>query len=219
MLETSDYITRLREAIMNYDADEATKVAKEAVTAGVDPVEAIEKGLAVGIREMGERFQRFEIFLPHLVLASDATTDAMKVLVDAIPEDRIGSVKRGRIVVGTVEGDLHDLGKNVVVMMLKSAGFEVFDLGKDVRTDVLVERAQELDADLIAVSSLMTTTRPYQRELVEELVRLGLRDRFKVLVGGGPVTREWAEGIGADGYGRDAMEGVAEAKRLLGVDE
>jgi dimethylamine corrinoid protein len=126
-------------------------------------------------------------------------------------------VKRGRIVVGTVEGDLHDLGKNVVVMMLKAAGFEVFDLGKDVQTNVLVERAQDLDADLIAVSSLMTTTRPYQRELVEELDRLGLRTRFKVLVGGGPVTKEWAEEIGADGYGRDAMEGVAEAKRLLGI--
>ncbi len=216
-MEKSDYIKMLREAILRYDAEAALRIAEDAVKADVDPIEAIENGLAAGIREVGEKFQRFEVFLPHLVMASDATTEAMKVLVDAVPKDRVGAVKRGRIVVGTVEGDLHDLGKNVVVMMLKAAGFEVFDLGKDVQTNVLVERAQDLDADLIAVSSLMTTTRPYQRELVEELDRLGLRARFKVLVGGGPVTKEWAEEIGADGYGRDAMEGVAEAKRLLGI--
>jgi dimethylamine corrinoid protein len=216
-LEKSEYIKMLREAILSYDAEAALRIAKDAIKAEVDPIEAIENGIAAGIREVGEKFQRFEVFLPHLVMASDATTEAMKVLVDAVPKDRVGAVKRGRIVVGTVEGDLHDLGKNVVVMMLKAAGFEVFDLGKDVQTNVLVERAQDLDADLIAVSSLMTTTRPYQRELVEELDRLGLRTRFKVLVGGGPVTKEWAEEIGADGYGRDAMEGVAEAKRLLGI--
>ena len=216
-MEKSEYIKKLREAILSYDAEAALRIAKDAINAEVDPIEAIENGIAAGIREVGEKFQRFEVFLPHLVMASDATTEAMKVLVDAVPKDRVGAVKRGRIVVGTVEGDLHDLGKNVVVMMLKAAGFEVFDLGKDVQTNVLVERAQDLDADLIAVSSLMTTTRPYQRELVEELDRLGLRTRFKVLVGGGPVTKEWAEEIGADGYGRDAMEGVAEAKRLLGI--
>lgn len=218
-MEKSEYIKKLREAILSYDAEAALRIAKDAINAEVDPIEAIENGIAAGIREVGEKFQRFEVFLPHLVMASDATTEAMKVLVDAVPKDRVGAVKRGRIVVGTVEGDLHDLGKNVVVMMLKAAGFEVFDLGKDVQTNVLVERAQDLDADLIAVSSLMTTTRPYQRELVEELDRLGLRTRFKVLVGGGPVTKEWAEEIGADGYGRDAMEGVAEAKRLLGIED
>lgn len=215
----NDYIKMLREAVLSYDVEEAKRVAEEAVKAGVDPVEAIEKGLAPGIREVGERFERFEVFLPHLVMASDAATEAMKILVRAIPKERIGAVKRGKIVIGTVQGDLHDLGKNVVSMMLKAAGFEVFDLGKDVKTDVLVGRAGELNADIIALSSLMTTTRPYQRELVEELERLGLRDRFKVLVGGGPVTKEWAEEIGADGYGRDASEAVAEAKRLLQINE
>lgn len=118
-----------------------------------------------------------------------------------------------------MEGNLHDLGKNVVVMMFESVGFEVFDLGKDVRTEILVERAPELEADLIAVSSLMMTMRPYKRALMDELVRLGLRDRIKMLMKGGSVTREWAEKIGADGYGRDAVEGIAEAKRLLGVDD
>ena len=215
----SDYIEKLHEAVLNYDIEKAEQIATDAVEAGVNPIEAIEKGLAAGIREVGDRFHRFEIFLPHLVLASDAATAAMNVLIKAIPKDQLSAVQRGRIIVGTVEGDLHDLGKNVVVMMLKAAGFEVFDLGKDVKTDTLVERAQELKADVIAVSSLMTTTRPYQRELVEELERLGLRDQFKVIVGGGPVTHEWAHDIGADGYGRDALEAVAEANRLLGILE
>lgn len=215
----SDYIKMLYEAVLNYDIDQAKQVADEAIKAGVNPLEAIEKGITPGIREVGDRFHRFEIYLPHLVLASDAATAAMEILVEAIPKDQLDAVQRGRIIVGTVEGDLHDLGKNVVVMMLKSAGFEVFDLGKDVKTDVIVERARELKANIIAVSSLMTTTRPYQRELVEELDRLGVREQFKVLVGGGPVTQEWADEIGADGYGRDALEAVSEAQRLLGIQD
>jgi len=142
----------------------------------------------------------------------------MKVLMAKIPKSRIGEVKKGRVIIGTVEGDQHDLGKNLVATMFISAGFEVTDLGKDVDIDNFIERARELDADIIAVSSLLTTTRPYQRELIEELERLGLRDRFKVIVGGGPVTEEWAREIKADGYGRDAMDAVKEAKRLLGVE-
>lgn len=211
----SNYIEKLKDAVLSYDIELARRTAEEAVKAGVDPIEAIEKGVSPGIREVGDRFHRFEIFLPHLVLASDAATEAMNILVESIPLEKRAAVRRGRIVVATVEGDLHDLGKNVVVMMLKAGGFEVFDLGKDVKTDTIIERAKERDADMIGLSSLMTTTRPYQRELVEELERLGLRQRFKVLVGGGPVTREWAEQIGADGYGEDAMKAVAEAKRLF----
>jgi corrinoid protein of di/trimethylamine methyltransferase len=215
----SDYIQKLYDAVLNYDIEKAEQVAAESVKVGVDPLEAIENGLATGIREVGDRFHRFEIFLPHLVLASDAATAAMNVLIEAIPTEKLSAVQRGRVIVGTVEGDLHDLGKNVVVMMLKAAGFEVFDLGKDVKTDVLIERAKELKADVIAVSSLMTTTRPYQRELVEELERLGLREKFKVIVGGGPVTQEWADDIRADGYGRDAIAAVSEVNRLLGIQD
>jgi corrinoid protein of di/trimethylamine methyltransferase len=215
----SSHIEELYKTVLDYDIERAKQVATEAVNVGVDPLEAIEKGIAPGIREVGDRFHRFEIFLPHLVLASDAATAAMDVLVKAIPKEQLGAVQRGRVVIGTVEGDLHDLGKNVVVMMLKAAGFDVFDLGKDVKTDMLIERARELKADVIGVSSLMTTTRPYQRELVEELERLGLRDQFKVIVGGGPVTQEWADNIGADGYGRDALEAVSEVNRLLGIQD
>jgi len=209
------YIERLRQAVLNYDEEAAKESAEEALKAGVDPVEAIERGLAAGIREVGEKFHRGEVFLPHVVLAADAMTAATGVLEPAIPKDR--GFKRVTIVLGTVEGDIHDIGKNVVAMMMKAAGFNVQDLGKDVKIDVFIEKAKEVNADIIGVSSLMTTTMPYQRELIRELERLGLRERFKVMVGGGPVTREWAENIGADGYGRDAKEAVESAKQLLGI--
>jgi corrinoid protein of di/trimethylamine methyltransferase len=216
VLSKAQHFERLRQAILSYDIEGARKAAETAVKAKVDPVEAIEKGLAVGIREVGEKFHRYEIFLPHVVLAADAMTAAMEVLEKAMPKGKAKQLRRGTIVIGTVEGDLHDVGKNVVAMMLKSAGFEVHDLGKDVKTDAFVEKAKELDADIIMASSLMTTTRPYQRELVEELDRLGLRKRFRVMVGGGPVTKEWADQIGADGWGKDATEAVKVASALLG---
>ena len=215
-MSKAQHVERLKQAILSYDAQAAKKAAEAAVKAKVDLVEAIEKGLAAGIREVGEKFHRYEIYLPHVVLAADAMTAAMEVLEKALPKEKAMQLRRGTIVIGTVEGDLHDVGKNVVAMMLKSAGFDVHDLGKDIKTDTFVEKAKDLNADIIMASSLMTTTRPYQRELVQELDRLGLRKKFKVMVGGGPVTKEWADQIGADGWGKDATEAVKEATRLLG---
>jgi corrinoid protein of di/trimethylamine methyltransferase len=214
-MSNSILIGELRKAILSYDTDETVKAAQAAVKAGVDPVEAIEKGLTSGIKEVGERFHRYEIYLPQMVMASDAMMEAMKVFESALSEEKIRQLSKGTIVLGTVEGDIHDLGKNVVAMMLKAEGFQVSDLGKDVKTDTFIKTAREIDADIIGVSSLMTITMPYQRELIEELTRLGLRDRFKVIVGGGPVNKEWAERIGADGYGNDASEAVNEADRLM----
>jgi len=214
-----EIITSLREAIMNYDIEAAKKAAEKAVKAGIDPAEAAEKGLTLGLREIGEKFHRYEVFLPHLVLAADAMTEAMKILEPAMTKEQANRFRKGTIVLGTVEGDLHDIGKNVVVMVLKSEGFTVHDLGKDVKTSEFIERAQALNADVIGASSLMTTTLPYQRELVEELERLSLRKKFKVVVGGGPVTKKRAEKIGADGWGRDATEAVKVISDLLGVKE
>lgn len=208
-------IKRLKEAVTNYDLEAVRTAAKEAADAKVDPVEAIEKGLAVGIREVGDRFHRGECFLPHIVMAADVLTEGTKILQAALPKEEAAKVSKGNVVIATVEGDLHDLGKNIVAVMLKANGFEVHDLGKDVRSDAIVARAREVNADIIAVSSLMSTTRPYQRELIEELKRLGLRGRFIVMVGGGPVHRGWAEEIGADGYGYNAAEAVQEALKLM----
>ncbi|MEM2094634.1 MAG: corrinoid protein [Candidatus Bathyarchaeia archaeon] len=214
-MEKDEIIAMLRNAILNCDIDEAKNAAKAALEANIDPVEAIENGLAPGIREVGERFERSEVFLPHLVLAADAMTEAAKILQSSISPGDMAKVKKGTVVMATVEGDLHDLGKNLVSVMLKAAGFEVYDLGRDVPTDTIISKALEVNADIIGLSSLMSTTRPYQRELIEELKRRGLRERFKVMVGGGTVYKQWAEEIGADGYGYNASEAVQKALELM----
>jgi corrinoid protein of di/trimethylamine methyltransferase len=213
--EKNVIIEKLRQAVMNYDGETARSAAKQALTAKVDPVEAMEKGLALGIKEVGERFQSGECFLPHIVMAADAMMEGAKILQEGLAKEDLAKLRKGTIVMATVEGDLHDLGKNIVAMMLIANGFEVYDLGKDVKSDTIIAKAKEVNADIIAISSLMSTTRPYQRELIEELKRLNQRDRFMVLVGGGPVHRQWAEEIGADGYGYNAAEAVQEALKLM----
>jgi len=211
----SDVLRELEWAIENCDVDAAREAAKKVLEAGVDPIVAIEEGAAKGIRKVGEKFHRGEAFLPHLVLAGDAMTEAVRILEKAIPKEKAKAAKRGTIVIGTVEGDIHDIGKNIVAALLKAAGFEVHDVGKDVSAEKFIEKALEVDADVIAASALMTVTMPAQRELIEELKRRGLRETFKVVVGGGSVYPEWAEEIGADGYGRDATEAIEVIKRLI----
>ncbi len=215
MSKEKKILSGLREAITSFDVEATKKAAEEAVKAGIDPTEAVEKALAPGLREVGEKFHRYEVFLPHLVLAGDAMAEAMKVFEPIMTKEQADKLRKGTVVLGTVEGDLHDIGKNVVAMVLKSNGFEVHDIGKDIKTSEFIEKAQNVNADIIGASSLMTTTMPYQRELVEELERLGLRGKFKVVVGGGPVTQEWAKEIGADGWGKDASEAAEVIKKLL----
>jgi methanogenic corrinoid protein MtbC1 len=148
-------------------------------------------------------------------MSADAMTAASQVLEASLPKERLSA--RKVVVIGTVQGDLHTVGKGIVAMMLQAGGFEVHDLGVDVKSSVFIARARELKADIIALSSLMTTTLPYQRELIQTLEAMALRDQFKVMVGGGPVTRSWADQIGADGYGQSATEALAAAKRLTGL--
>jgi trimethylamine corrinoid protein len=209
-------LDKLRQAVLNYDSDAAKQAATEALTAGLQPDEVVEGGLALGVKEVGDAFERGECFLPHVVMAADVMKEAMTVLMEGLSKEEAEKLSKGTIVIATVEGDLHDLGKNIVIAMLRASRFTVHDLGKDIRTDTIIARAQELDADVIGLSSLMTTTRPYQRVLIEELERLGLRDRFKVMIGGGPINRAYAEEIDADGYGYNAAEAVKEASRLCG---
>ncbi len=212
--DMEEYLEKLRKAILNFDVDGAREAAKEAMSAGVDPVKAIEEGLAPAIREVGDMFHRDEIFLPHVVMASDAMTAAIEVIEPHISKEDLERTKKGVAVIGTVEGDIHEIGKNVVTMMLKAAGFEVIDLGTNVSAEKFVEKAKDVGADIIACSSLMTTTMPYMKEVIEEVERQGLKGKIKVMVGGGPVTRDWAEEIGADGYGKDADEAVKVATEL-----
>jgi len=208
-------LEKLRQSVLNYDSEAAKKAASEALSAGLQPDEAVEEGLALGVGEVGDAFERGECFLPHVVMAADVMKEAMTVLMEGRSKEEAKKLSKGTIVIATVEGDLHDLGKNIVIAMLRASRFTVHDLGKDVRTDTIIARAQELDADIIGLSSLMTTTRPYQRVLIEELERLGLRGKFKVMIGGGPISRAYATEIHSDGYGYNAAEAVKEAFKLI----
>jgi len=215
MGKEEEILERLSAAVQSYDADAAAEAAKEATENGVAPVKAIERGLAVGLRVIGDKFEAGELWLPHLVLGAEAMEAAIKVLEEHMPLEELEATSRGTVVIGTVEGDLHDLGLRIVASMLRANGFKVHDLGCDTSSMDFIDKAKEANADIIALSSLMTTTMPFMKDVIEALEAAGTRDQYKVLVGGGPVSAEWAKGIGADGYGRDAAEAVRVAMELL----
>jgi len=199
---------KMRSSIEEYDEDAAAAAAREALEAGLDPVEAVEMGFAGAIRELGEAFDRMEIFLPGLVMAADAMKAGVAVLEEAL-EARGDVLKRkGVVVLGTVEGDIHDIGKTIVGAMLQANGYEVHDLGVDVPTTRFIQAAQEQKAQVIAMSALLSTTMLFQRDVLELLRNQGLDGKYLVVVGGAPVTQEWADEIGANGYARDAVEAV-----------
>jgi corrinoid protein of di/trimethylamine methyltransferase len=210
-----EILQELADAVLNFDTDAAVEAAKASVEAKISPVTAIEEGLAKGLRIVGDRFEAGELWLPHLVLGAEALEAAVKVLEGHMAIEDLESTSRGTIVIGTVEGDIHDLGLRIVASMLRANGFRVYDIGCDAHTLNFIEKAKEVRADIIAASSLMTTTMPFMKDLIEALETAGIRDQYKVMVGGGPVTKEWAKAIGADGYGKDAAEAVLVAKELV----
>jgi corrinoid protein of di/trimethylamine methyltransferase len=209
-------IKDLEQAILNYDIESAKIAANKILEEGIDTVAAI-KVATRAIREIGEKFHKGILFLPHLVMAGDAMLEASKILEEGISKEKREQLNRGNIVIGTVQGDIHNIGKNIVATMLKSEGFVVYDLGEDVPIERFIEKAKEVDANIIAASSLMTMTMPVLKELIVELERKGLGNKFKVMIGGGSITQEWATEIGADGYGRDGPEAAEVAKRILGT--
>lgn len=204
----------LYQAILNYDGDEAKKMIEVALKAGINPLACITDVLTPAIQEMGQRFQRGDIFLPQLVMAADAMLSALEIIKPELAARQIERPMLGKVVIGTVQGDIHDIGKNIVAAMLIARGFEVIDLGVDVKNDQFIRKATEENAHIIAMSSLMTVTMPYQRELIRDLKDLNLRDRFKVLVGGGPITHVWADSIGADGFAENAARAPEVALQL-----
>jgi corrinoid protein of di/trimethylamine methyltransferase len=210
-----EILKQLSDAVQNYDEEAAAKAAKTAVDAKINPVKAIEEGLAVGLRTIGDKFETGELWLPHLVMGAEAMEAAIKVLEAHMPKEDLERTIRGTVVIGTVEGDIHDLGLRIVASMLRANGFKVYELGCNTPSLVFIDKAKEVNADIIAASSLMTTTMPFMKDLIEALEHAGLRDKYKVLVGGGPVSKEWATAIGADGYGKDAADAVKVAKELV----
>jgi methylmalonyl-CoA mutase cobalamin-binding domain/chain len=213
--KTKEALDNLKNAILNYDTEEAKKAAQAIVDNGIDAKAAISEGVLGASATLHERFERGECFIPHLVMAGDAMEAAGKILESSIPKEEITAKKV--VVIGTVEADLHSVGKNIVAMFFRSGGYEVHDLGVNVKASSFISKAIDTNADIVALSSLLTTTRPYMREVIEEMESVGVRDKFKVIVGGGPITAEWAKEIGADGYGTDAYEGIETAKKLLAM--
>lgn len=204
----------MKEAVVSGDKDRARALAEEALRLGFDPARVVEKGYIPGIQKVGDLWEQGEYFLPELITSAACMKDAMDVLRPALLADGREAASEGRVVIGTVEGDIHDIGKNLVAAMLQANGFEVFDLGADVKLDRFIAAAEENDADIICLSALLTTTMLNQKRLLGLLSEKGLRDRYGVLVGGAPVTHSWAEQIGADGFGADAPDAVRAAKAL-----
>jgi trimethylamine corrinoid protein len=200
--------TAMREAIENYDSEAAAAAAQQAVDSGIDLLEAVEEGFAGPIRKLGEAFDRMEIFLPQLMLGSDAMKAGMAVLEEAIAAGGGKIQSKGTMVIGTVEGDIHDIGKTVVAALLQANGYSVLDLGVEVPAARFIEAAETQKVDIIAMSALLSTTMLCQRDVVELLGNKGLKDRYFTIVGGAPVTQAWADEIGADGYARGAYEAV-----------
>ncbi|RLI44307.1 cobalamin-binding protein [Candidatus Bathyarchaeota archaeon] len=206
----------LADAVVAGDVEKSELIAKKCVELKLNHLEVINKGIIEPLREIGDKFGRGEIFLSELIMSAEAAKAAMEVIV---PEIRKGEKKvgyLGRVVIGTVAGDIHDIGKNIVAALLTAEGFEVIDLGVDVPTEKFIDKVRELKPDILGLSALLTTTMPVQREVIEALKKAGLRDSVKVMVGGAPVTAEWAQEIGADAYGADALDAVKKAKQLLG---
>ncbi|WP_406655826.1 B12-binding domain-containing protein [Methanolobus sp. ZRKC2] len=215
MATKEEIIEKAKEAIMEFDDEMAEEVAEEALDAGVDPVDLIQDGFTVAMNEAGNKFEAGELFLPHLIAASEAMTAGINVLTPALEAKGAETETKGTVVIGTIEGDIHSIGKDIVATMLKIADFKVVDLGRDVAISAYVEAAKENNADVVASSALMTTTMVSQIQVEEQLKESGLRDTVKTMVGGAPVTQDWADKIGADIYGENAGDAVSKVNELF----
>ncbi len=212
---SSELFEAMRQSIIDGDSDLSAELAQKAIEQGIDPVQALNDGFVPGVSYVGEQFGCGEMFLPELVLAGEAMKTAVAVLE---PEfTKRGSERQilGRVVIGTIEGDIHEIGKTLVGTMLSASGFEVYDLGVDVSTQAFIDKAREVDADIIGVSALLTTTMVRQKNVIDALAEHKMST--KVMVGGAPVTQDWAREIGAHGYCEDAVGAVAVAKQLMGA--
>jgi trimethylamine corrinoid protein len=205
------------QSIVSNDMDKALGVVRRALAEGEDAIELMKNGFIPGIDKVGDLFGRGELFLPELLLAAEAMKAVTDLINEAIPEAEQALHKGGSVIIGTVAGDSHDIGKSIVVSLLRANGITVHDMGRDVANQAFIEKAVELDVDIIGTSSLLTTTMLEQRKLEEELKSAGLRDRFKTIVGGAPVTARWASRIGADAYAEDAQDAVKRVNQLLGL--
>ena len=212
---TEQILSDLRDAVLYFDPEEAKRLAQKALDNGVDPVTALEEGLAKPLREIGDRFGTGEAFITELIAAAQAMEAGAEVLNREIVRRGATRKKVGTFLIGTVEGDIHSIGKNIVATMLSTAGFEVIDLGTDVPTQTFIDNVKQHKPDILGLSALMTTTMTKQKEVIEALKEAGLRKGLKIIVGGSPVTEDWVNEIGADACGLDALSAVETSLSLM----
>ena len=206
------------DSVLTFDGDKVFEAVKKALRDGQDPVKIVDR-LTEALKIVGQKFEDGELFLMHLVAAAEPVQRVIKEILE--PEMLKTHSQRkslGKIVIGTVAGDIHDIGKNIVGAMLFAAGFEVYDLGKDIPPEQFVNKTRETNANIVGASALLSTTLPIQREIVQKITTAGLRDHTKLIFGGAPVTQEWVQEIHGDGYGESAVEAVNIAKKLLKVE-
>ncbi len=215
---SEELFKKMAQSIVDGDSDISVALAREALAAGVNPLDAITRGFVIGVNQVGDAFACGQAYLPELVMAGEAMKAAVSTLEPEM--NKLGTQRKmlGKVVIATVEGDIHEIGKSLVATMLSGSGFDVIDLGVDAHADKIIGKALEVNADIIAMSALLTTTMVRQRELIEELEKEGLRSKFKIMVGGAPVTREWVRSIGADAFSEDAIGAVNIAKQLVGAN-
>jgi corrinoid protein of di/trimethylamine methyltransferase len=211
---TAELLSQITESLVEGDPELTVGKTKEALAGGMQPLAIIEGGLVPGMRIVGEKFSCGEYFLPHLIVAANGMKQAMELLEPELRAQHQSVRSPGTVVIGTVQGDIHEIGKSLVATMLSASGFRVHDLGVDVPVERFVEAVRQTGANLVGLSSLLTTTMVMQKKVIEALTAGGVRPQVKVMVGGAPVSRKWAEEIGADGYAEDAVDAVALATKL-----
>lgn len=215
MRDQKELLEELKEFVVEMEDDDIIETAKEYVEGGYDVNEGVD-ALVDGMTEVGQLFAEEEYYVTDVLISADAMNNAMEVFEPLLMDQKKEGSSLGKIVISTVKGDTHDIGKNLVATMLEVGGFEIIDLGRDTPSQEIIDKAVEVDADIIALSALMTTTMTEMKNLIDLLKDQGLRDRFKVMIGGGAVTASYADEIGADAYSKDANEAVIVAKQILG---
>ncbi len=214
-MRVEDLLEQMKGSIIEGNKEKAEQLAREAIAQGLDLNEVINKGYVPGIQEVGRLWEEGEYFLPELLTSAECMKSAMSILEPELIKSGDKRITEGKVIIGTVEGDIHDIGKNLVAAMLTANGFEIIDLGADVPLNMFIDKAVQENANIICLSALLTTTMIGQKKVVDMLKTRSLKGKIKVMVGGAPVTKEWAERIGADGYGENAMEAVKIAKALI----
>ena len=212
---STELLAQITNSLVDGDPDQTVAATKQAIAAGLEPLAIIEGGLVPGMRIVGERYASGEYFLPNLIVSASGMKQAMALLAPELKARRQELKSAGTVVIGTVRGDIHEIGKSLVATMLAANGFEVHDLGVDVPVDAFVSRVREAGANLVGLSALLTTTMRGQKDVIDALANAGLRQQVKVMVGGAPVTKKWADDIGADGWAQDAVAAVDLASRLV----